>query len=162
MPIRINLFFFGKRTLNKRGIGMLRMMRSELMLNTALVMRWFVAAEHCAVTVSVAHKNVTSARTGVGRYCPVLVERPAPYAEVQNLHDHKCDSDVNRRGDDQLPLWQDSSHAEIHNEQTCLDQPDGGDLHLLYSQNVLGSGHSIANFGFRISGNIVTGRYEIR
>lgn len=46
IPIRINLFFFGKRTLNKRGIGMLRMMRSELMLNTALVMRWFVAAEH--------------------------------------------------------------------------------------------------------------------
>jgi hypothetical protein len=35
----IALFFFGKRTLNRRGIGMLIIMRSEDMLNTALVMR---------------------------------------------------------------------------------------------------------------------------
>jgi hypothetical protein len=39
IPIRTSLFFFGKRTLNRSGIGMLRMMRSELMLKTALVIR---------------------------------------------------------------------------------------------------------------------------
>lgn len=32
---------------------MLKMMRSVLILNTALVIRWFVAAEHCAKYVSI-------------------------------------------------------------------------------------------------------------
>lgn len=114
------------------------------------------------MTVSKVDESLTTARTGVSRYCPVLIEWPAPNAEVQNLHEHKRDSDVNRRGDDQLPLGQDSSHAEIHDEQTCFDQPDGSDLHLLYNQDVLGSGHSSADFGFRVLGNIVTGGNEIR
>jgi hypothetical protein len=48
MANRIVLFFFGRRTLNKRGRGMEMMIRSELILKTALVMRWFVAAEHCS------------------------------------------------------------------------------------------------------------------
>ena len=48
----MNLFFFGSRTLNKRGMGMLRMMKSEDILKTAFVIKWFVAAEHCSVLVS--------------------------------------------------------------------------------------------------------------
>jgi hypothetical protein len=39
MANRIVLFFFGRRTLNKRGRGMEMMIRSELILKTALVMR---------------------------------------------------------------------------------------------------------------------------
>jgi hypothetical protein len=50
--MRMALFFFGKRTLNKSGIGMLRMITSEDMLKTALVIRWFVAAEHCSTLVN--------------------------------------------------------------------------------------------------------------
>lgn len=50
--MRMALFFFGKRTLNKSGIGMLRMITSDDMLNTALVIRWFVAAEHCSTLVN--------------------------------------------------------------------------------------------------------------
>jgi hypothetical protein len=46
------LFFIGKRTLKRRGIGMLRMMRSEEMLKTAFVIKWFVAAEHCSDIIS--------------------------------------------------------------------------------------------------------------
>lgn len=41
------LFFIGKRTLNRSGMGMQMMIKSLEMLNTAFVMRWFVAAEHC-------------------------------------------------------------------------------------------------------------------
>lgn len=39
MPIRTSLFFIGRRTLNSSGIGMLRIMMSELMLKTAFVIR---------------------------------------------------------------------------------------------------------------------------
>jgi hypothetical protein len=46
------LFFFGRRTLKRRGSGILNMITSDDILNTALVMRWFVAAEHCSTLVS--------------------------------------------------------------------------------------------------------------
>lgn len=46
MPRRTALFFPGRRTLKRSGMGMLIIMRSEEMLRTALVIRWFVAAEH--------------------------------------------------------------------------------------------------------------------
>jgi hypothetical protein len=49
---RIALFFFGRRTLKRRGSGILNMITSDDILNTALVMRWFVAAEHCSILVS--------------------------------------------------------------------------------------------------------------
>ena len=52
MKKRMNLVFFGKRTLKRRGMGMQMMIRSLEMLKTALVMRWFVAAEHCSDIVS--------------------------------------------------------------------------------------------------------------
>jgi hypothetical protein len=55
--MRMALFFFGKRTLNKRGIGILMMITSEDMLNTALVMRWFVAAEHCSTLINKGFQN---------------------------------------------------------------------------------------------------------
>lgn len=51
---------------------MLRMMRSELMLNTALVIRWFVAAEHCAGYVSTALPtpvNHSLEFGGTAKYC---------------------------------------------------------------------------------------------
>lgn len=46
IPRRMVLFFFGRRTLNKSGSGMLMMIKSELILKTALVIKWCVAAEH--------------------------------------------------------------------------------------------------------------------
>jgi hypothetical protein len=51
-PINITLFFFGRRTRNSRGTGMLSMIRSEEMFNTAFVIKWFVAALHCAIPVN--------------------------------------------------------------------------------------------------------------
>jgi hypothetical protein len=48
-PHSMILFFLVcKRTLKSTGIGMLMMIRSEDTLKTVLVMRWCVAAEHCA------------------------------------------------------------------------------------------------------------------
>lgn len=75
---------------------MLRMMRSELILNTALVMRWFVAAEHCAEFVSRAIWDAVDTLTRVRGYGKVLVERTAPYAKIENLHDNKRDGNVDR------------------------------------------------------------------
>lgn len=63
MPIKISLFFIGNRTLKRRGIGMLRMIRSELMLKTAFVIKWFVAAEHCAGHISTLLSVETNALT---------------------------------------------------------------------------------------------------
>jgi hypothetical protein len=54
----IALFFFGKRTLNKRGIGMVIIIRSEDMFKTAFVMRWLVAAEHCSDFVSGSNRKL--------------------------------------------------------------------------------------------------------
>jgi len=53
-PTRTALRFNGSWDLRKIGIGMRMIMMSDVMLMTALVMRWFVAAEHCAATVSLA------------------------------------------------------------------------------------------------------------
>jgi hypothetical protein len=53
-PDSMILFFFGKRTLKSTGIGMLMMIRSEDTLKTVLVMRWCVAAEHCAKEINSA------------------------------------------------------------------------------------------------------------
>jgi hypothetical protein len=69
-PIKIVLFFFGNLTLNRRGIGIAIIMISEEMLSTALVIKWFVAAEHCAgVRMSVmimcfTQKNIHTAPRG--------------------------------------------------------------------------------------------------
>jgi hypothetical protein len=53
----IALFFLGSRTRNRRGSGILNMIRSDEMLNTALVMRWFVAAEHWPTLISRPHEG---------------------------------------------------------------------------------------------------------
>lgn len=45
-PMRTALRFNGSCDLRKIGIGMRMIMISDVMLMTALVMRWFVAAEH--------------------------------------------------------------------------------------------------------------------
>jgi hypothetical protein len=47
MPISTALFLRGSWTLNRRGMGMQMIIRSEERFRTAFVMRWFVAAEHC-------------------------------------------------------------------------------------------------------------------
>ena len=46
---RIVLFFAGNLTLNRRGIGIRIIMISEEILKTALVIRWWIAAEHCSM-----------------------------------------------------------------------------------------------------------------
>ncbi len=46
MAQRTIFFFVGIFISSKTGNGMMRMNRSEEMLRTALVIRWFVAAEH--------------------------------------------------------------------------------------------------------------------
>jgi hypothetical protein len=69
-PTKTTLFFFGRRIRNSSGtgkrlaytfgifggtsllLGMLNMIRSEEMLNTAFVIKWFVAALHCAISVN--------------------------------------------------------------------------------------------------------------
>jgi hypothetical protein len=48
IPNKIALFFFGSFTLKSKGIGMQMMIKSEEMLRTAFVIKWFEAAEHCA------------------------------------------------------------------------------------------------------------------
>ena len=45
-PMRTALRFNGSWDLRKIGIGMRMIIISDVMLMTALVMRWFVAAEH--------------------------------------------------------------------------------------------------------------------
>lgn len=45
-PMRTALRFNGSCDLRKIGIGMRMIIISDVMLMTALVMRWFVAAEH--------------------------------------------------------------------------------------------------------------------
>lgn len=47
-PTKISFFLHFSRDCRKMGIGMRIIMMSDEMLSTALVMRWFVAAEHCA------------------------------------------------------------------------------------------------------------------
>lgn len=51
MPQRMALRFQGRRLRAKRLKAIPSMMRSELMLSVALVMRWFVAASHCGLGV---------------------------------------------------------------------------------------------------------------
>lgn len=63
MRPRMILFFFGKRTLNRSGMGMLMMIKSLDMLNTAFVMRWFVAAEHCSAIISAIQPSVCNTLT---------------------------------------------------------------------------------------------------
>ena len=48
-PPRIALFFAGNLTLNRRGIGIRIIMISEEILKTALVIRWWIAVEHCSM-----------------------------------------------------------------------------------------------------------------
>lgn len=84
----MTLFFFGKRTLNNSGIGMLSMIKSDETLNTVLVMRWLVAAEHCSKTWSVllnGHFN-RSRHTRIWWNGPILIERPTPYTKIKDLH----------------------------------------------------------------------------
>lgn len=47
-PQRMAFFLTVRLDLRKIGRGMMMIMMSEEMLKTAFVMRWFVAAEHCA------------------------------------------------------------------------------------------------------------------
>jgi hypothetical protein len=56
-PTSTTLFFIGSRTRNNRGIGMLNMIRSDEMFKTAFVIRWFVAALHCASSVNHCFQN---------------------------------------------------------------------------------------------------------
>lgn len=46
IPHKTALFFFGSFTLKRRGIGMEMIIKSEEILRTAFVIKWFVAAEH--------------------------------------------------------------------------------------------------------------------
>ena len=48
-PLRITLFFISNLTLNRRGIGIRIIMISEEILKTVLVIRWWIAAEHCSM-----------------------------------------------------------------------------------------------------------------
>jgi hypothetical protein len=45
-PSNIALFFLGSFTLKRSGSGIAMIIKSEEMLRTAFVIRWFVAAEH--------------------------------------------------------------------------------------------------------------------
>jgi hypothetical protein len=49
MPPRTIFFSSGILTLKTRGRGISMIMTSEDMFNAALVMRWLIIAEHCAV-----------------------------------------------------------------------------------------------------------------
>lgn len=102
----IALFFFGNRTRNRSGIGILRMIKSEEMLNTAFVIRWFVAAEHCSdvcqnnaqkltrraywslvVLPSTTDVSMRLFKLVRAKYI-YLIERSTPNSKVQNLHNN--------------------------------------------------------------------------
>jgi hypothetical protein len=151
----IALFFLGRRTLKRRGSGILNMIKSDEMLKTALVMRWFVAAEHCSTLVSTRWRRLDVQHTGVCRDGPVLVEWPTPNGEVQQLHNNlgrglekiiimKCGtykgySDIYGCAYDNSTLWKNKCHSSVHDEKAGLDEPYGQYLHLFHNQDELGA-----------------------
>lgn len=93
---------------------------------------------------------------------PILLDRPAPNTEVEDLHDHEGGGNVSRENLDGEVLLQTHSapvlasvehaasqgiirQAVVHDQQTGFDEPDGDALHLLDHQHHLGPKFPLGN-----------------
>lgn len=69
--------------------------------------------------------------------CPVIVEWPAPYGKVENLHEHKSKSNIASEKLDKKILEQLKGKTIVHNDKGCFERPYRENLHLLHHENKL-------------------------
>lgn len=88
IPSRTIFFSSGILTLNTSDKGMSMITMPENIFKDALVMRWLIITEQWAVLSVNPVRGVLGELTAVSRDGPILLERPTPYGEPQDLH-HK-------------------------------------------------------------------------
>ena len=93
---------------------------------------------------------------------PVVVKRPTPDSQIQDLHDDEGDDHVCGHSLDGEILLPECREAEVHDQKTCLGPPDHQNLAVLNNENELAAERSFVDVCLRHVLDVVSRRQEIR
>lgn len=105
---------------------------SDEILKTALVIRWWIAAEHwTGVKLIIGCSSIVETLWGkhaiICGDSPILWKRPAPYSEVQDLHEDPGEEDITGQAFDDELLFQAIGHLVVHQQQAHFAAPSDRD-----------------------------------